>query len=62
MSIIRRLSRTWRNLVRRGQVESDLDAELRAYVDLLIAQKIRSGMDAGEARRAALVESEGWSR
>jgi putative ABC transport system permease protein len=40
-------------------MESDLDAELRAYVDLITSQKIRSGMDAGEARRAALAESEG---
>src|SRR5215467_2720875 len=59
MPIIRRLSRTWKNLVHRDRVESDLDAELRAYVDLITTQKIRAGMSAEEARRAALVESEG---
>ena len=57
--MLRRLSRTWRNLVHRGRMESDLDAELRAYVDLITEQKVRSGMSAQEARRAALLESDG---
>ena len=39
MSIIRSLSNTWRNLIRRASVESDLDAELRAYVDLSPGRK-----------------------
>ena len=59
MSIIRLLSNTWRNLVRRASVESDLDAELRAYVDLSAGQKMKSGMSPAEARRAALIESGG---
>ena len=59
MSIIRSLSNTWRNLIRRASVESDLDAELRAYVDLSAGQKMKSGMSPAEARRAALIESDG---
>jgi putative ABC transport system permease protein len=59
MSIIKRLSRTWRNLARRPRLEADLDAELRAYVDLAAGQKMKSGMSSVEARRAALIESGG---
>ena len=59
MSIVRSLSNTWRNLIRRASVESDLDAELRAYVDLSAGQKMKSGMSPAEARRAALIESDG---
>ena len=59
MSIIRSLSNTWRNLIRRASVESDLDAELRAYVDLSAGQKMKSGMSPTEARRVALIESDG---
>src|SRR4051794_8246 len=34
----------------------DLDEELRGYLDLLIARKIRAGMDPAAARRKALIE------
>ena len=59
ISIIRLLSRTWRNLAHRARLEADLDAELRAYVDLAAGHKIKSGMSPAEARRAALIESGG---
>ena len=59
MSIFRPIANTWRNLGRRASVESDLDAELRAYVDLSAGQKMKSGMSPSEARRAALIESDG---
>jgi len=49
----------WSNLVRRRDVERDLDAELRAYVDLLAAEYERSGMAPDLARRRALVETGG---
>ena len=45
-----------RNIVRRGGVERDLDAELRGYVDLLVGEKMRTGLPADAARRAALLE------
>src|SRR6266576_2229234 len=46
----------WRNLLRRADVERDLDAELRATLDLLVDEKVRSGMPPDEARRAARLE------
>ena len=49
----------FRNLFRRGDVEQDLDEELQAYVDLLTAEKIKSGMSPDAARRAAYLEAGG---
>jgi predicted permease len=46
----------WRNLFRKAQVDGELDAELRAYVELLTEEKIKAGMDAAAARRAVLLE------
>jgi predicted permease len=51
-----------RNLFSHARVEQDLDEELRAYADLLIAEKMRAGMTAEDARRAALVEVGGIER
>ena len=42
------------NLVRRGSLERELDAELQAYVELDAAENIRRGMAPQEARRTAL--------
>ena len=46
----------WRNLVRRNRVEHDLDEELRATFALLVDEKVRSGMQPDDARRAARLE------
>jgi len=51
-----------RNLFSKSGVEHDLDEELRAYTDLLAAEKMRAGMSAEDARRAALVELGGLER
>jgi len=59
MSPPARLSSLWRNLIHRGRVERDLDDEVRAYVDLVAAEKVAQGADPAEARRAALVEAGG---
>ena len=56
---MRRILRIWRNLSHRARLEEDLDAELRAYVDLSAGEKMKAGMTPASARRAALVESEG---
>ena len=48
-----------RNLLRRSEVERDLDEELQAYVDLLTAEKIKLGMSPDAARRAAHLEAGG---
>ena len=47
------------NLFFRRRIESDLDAEVRAYVDMLADEKIASGIPAQQARREARVESGG---
>lgn len=59
MPVLPRLTSLWRNLFRKARVERDLDEELRSYVELLAAEKVRAGMSETEARRAALVETEG---
>src|SRR5262245_34985797 len=54
---MRRGLRSWfRNLFRRQVVESALDEELRACVEILAAEKERSGLSPAEARRLALAE------
>jgi predicted permease len=56
MALLTRVRSLWRNLFTRVEVERDLDEELGGYVDLLTAEKVRAGMPAEEARRAALRE------
>jgi predicted permease len=46
----------WRNVFARPEVERELDEELRTYVELLTEEKVRAGMPAAQARRAALIE------
>lgn len=50
------------NLVNNKAVEADLDAELRSYIDLLVAQKVKAGMSPDEARRQAMIEVGGFER
>ena len=59
MLIFRRLAALWRNLARKNSVEQELDDEVRAYLELLVDEKLQDGMGPGEARRAALVEMGG---
>jgi predicted permease len=54
--IMARLFSLWRNLVHRKRVDRDLDEELRAALDLLVDEKVRSGMPPDDARRAARLE------
>ena len=48
-----------RNLFRKQQIESQLDEEVRVYVDMIADQRIGAGMSASEARRSALADSGG---
>jgi predicted permease len=53
------MARFWRllsNLVHRTRIERDLDEELRAAFELLVDEKVRSGVPSNEARRAARLE------
>ena len=52
----------WRNLVRRGVVEDELDAEVRGYLELLIDEKVARGVPLEKARRMAMVELGGGAQ
>ncbi|MFL6333547.1 MAG: ADOP family duplicated permease [Pyrinomonadaceae bacterium] len=56
MPLIPRLDSLRRNLLRREQVDRDLDEELEAYLGLLAEAKVAAGLKPAEARRAALLE------
>jgi len=51
-----------RSLFTRASRERDLDQELRAYIDLLAAEKVRAGMSPSEALRAARAEAGGMEQ
>jgi predicted permease len=51
-----------RNLFRKPQIESHLDQEIHAYVDMVTDEKIAAGMSASEARRSALAEIGGMEQ
>ena len=46
----------------RRNSEADLDAELRAYLDLLTDENLRAGMPPEAARRAAMLKLEGMAQ
>lgn len=54
-----RLRSLWRNLRNGDAVDRELDAELRAMLELLIDEKIASGVEPREARRRAMIELNG---
>ena len=46
----------WRRLLKRGEMERHLDAELRFHFDGLVADNLRAGMSELEARRSARLQ------
>jgi putative ABC transport system permease protein len=56
MRVCSRIKAAVLNLLHREQVETELDAEIRGYVDAVTDEKIAAGMSSFEARRRALVE------
>jgi len=56
MKALMRLRNLFRNFARRGSAGRELDAEVLAHLDLLADEKVRAGMPAAEARRAARIE------
>src|SRR5262245_59335470 len=56
MPLLPRLSSLWRNLFHKARTEQELMEEVDAYLEMLIEQKIKDGLDPVEARRAALIE------
>ncbi|MBA2433981.1 MAG: ABC transporter permease, partial [Chthoniobacterales bacterium] len=56
MRLFSSLAAFWRNLFRRKAVERDLAEEVDSYLDLATEAKMRAGLDATAARRAAATE------
>jgi predicted permease len=54
-----RLSNLFRNIFDRQRVERDLDAELRAFLEMAVEERRSAGMSEPDARRAALLELQG---
>src|SRR3954464_13346915 len=48
-----------RNVFRKRQIESDLNDEVRAFVEMKTEENVASGMSPADARRAALIECGG---
>ena len=51
--MISRLRALWNNVFRRKQLDRDLDEELQAYVELVSAEYVRTGVNPEEAHRYA---------
>jgi predicted permease len=56
MKIWSRIKSIQRNLFRKQQIESQLDDEVRAYVDMMADERVAAGMSVSEARRSAQAE------
>jgi putative ABC transport system permease protein len=54
--VIARLASLWRNLAHKRRVDRELDEELHAAHELLVEEKLRSGLAPDAARRAARLE------
>ncbi len=59
MGWIEHLKAAASNLLHKEQVETELDAEIRGYVDAVTEERIAAGMSLEEARRTALLECGG---
>jgi putative ABC transport system permease protein len=57
-----RIESALRNLLHKSHIESELDAEIRAYEDATAEEKIAKGIPPEEARRQALVECGGMEQ
>jgi predicted permease len=56
MSLWLRIRATLRNLAHKNRAEADLDAEVRAWAEMLADDKMAGGTPAAEARRRAMAE------
>jgi predicted permease len=56
VGLVKPLVSLWRNLFRKQRADRELDDELQSYVQLLADEKIRSGINAEQARRGARIE------
>jgi len=56
VKLLHRIASFFRNVRRRAHEEQELDAEVRAHLGLLTDEKVREGLSASDARRAARIE------
>lgn len=56
MPLLPRVASLLRNISRKDKVERELSEEVSSYIELLTAAKMKGGLSAIEARRAALME------
>ena len=56
MTFVARVASLVRNLFNRDRIEDELDAEMRATLQLLIEEKVQAGFPPDEARRRAMLE------
>ena len=54
--MLARLRSLWRNLWNRDRVDRELDTEVRAVFDILVDEKLKSGVSLEQARSAATLE------
>jgi putative ABC transport system permease protein len=57
--MLSRMRHLWANLFHKARRDQELEAEVAGYVEMLAAEKMRAGMSADEARRAAMIEAGG---
>jgi macrolide transport system ATP-binding/permease protein len=62
MKLLARLQSTLRNLFWKKETESELDSELRSFVDTVTEERVQSGMSPSEARRTAIAEFGGMEQ
>jgi putative ABC transport system permease protein len=60
--VVRYFTALWRNLFRRERVDQDLDEEIRAYLELVAAEKVRCGVPRDTAWREARRELGGLAQ
>src|SRR5688572_32387955 len=56
MTFVARVASLVRNLFNRDRIEDELDAEMRATLQLLIDERVRAGLPPDDARRLAMFE------
>ena len=56
MSLLRNISRGLRSLFRKEQVDRELNEEMRAYLEMAAAEKVKDGLSHREALRAVRLE------
>ena len=62
MPLLPRLTSLTRNLLRRHDVEQQLEDEVSSFIELRTRENMKKGMDERDARRAGMIEVGGAAR